>query len=159
MIEISMTGTLPTFDESALEQTMEDIADVMFRSVHRNFDLEGGSKQGPWPPLKYSRQETPLVLSGRMRNSIYKQNDKYSAEVGVPDSIEYAGIHNFGGTINHPGTSNGFGRGIKIPPHSIRIPQREFILFQDEDVQDILNMIGNDLTVKFFKPEPITKTA
>lgn len=153
MIEIKMTGTLPTFDSSQLGKTFEEISEMMFKSVHRNFDFEG--RPTPWEPLKYSRQETPLVLSGRLRNSIYQKSDESSAEVGVPSSIPYAFIHNFGGVINHPGTQNGFGKGIPIPPHPIRIPKREYMMFQDEDIQDILNKFGNDMTVKFFKPVAI----
>jgi len=44
----------------------------------------------------------------------------------------YAGIHNKGGVINHPGTKNGFGAGITIPPHNITIPKREFLRIRDE---------------------------
>lgn len=44
----------------------------------------------------------------------------------------YASIHNRGGTINHPGTKNGFGMGIKIKPHSIPIPKREFLKIRPE---------------------------
>lgn len=46
--------------------------------------------------------------------------------------LVYAGIHNTGGTINHPGTKNGFGKGITIPPHNIKIPQREFLVIRDK---------------------------
>jgi hypothetical protein len=41
---------------------------------------------------------------------------------------KYARIHQYGGTINWPGTANGWGRGIKIPPHQIRIPKRLFVM-------------------------------
>lgn len=41
--------------------------------------------------------------------------------------IPYAAIHEYGGTIDHPGTSNGFGRGIPIPAHGIPMPQRSYL--------------------------------
>ena len=39
----------------------------------------------------------------------------------------YAAIHEYGGTIDHPGTSNGFGRGIPIPAHGIPMPKRSYL--------------------------------
>ena len=47
-------------------------------------------------------------------------------------NLVYAGIHNSGGTIRHPGTKNGFGMGIKIKPHDITMPKREFLVIRDE---------------------------
>lgn len=41
--------------------------------------------------------------------------------------IPYAAIHEYGGTIDHPGTNNGFGRGIPIPAHGIPIPKRSYL--------------------------------
>ena len=41
---------------------------------------------------------------------------------------KYAAIHQFGGVIEWPGTFNGFGKGIPIPPHEIAIPKRLYIL-------------------------------
>ena len=41
--------------------------------------------------------------------------------------IPYAAIHEYGGTIDHPGTSNGFGRGIPIPAHGIPMPKRSYL--------------------------------
>jgi len=41
--------------------------------------------------------------------------------------VPYAAIHEYGGTIDHPGTSNGFGRGIPIPAHGIPMPQRSYL--------------------------------
>ncbi len=41
--------------------------------------------------------------------------------------VEYAAIHEYGGTIDHPGTSNGFGKGIPIPAHGIPMPKRSYL--------------------------------
>lgn len=41
--------------------------------------------------------------------------------------IPYAAIHEYGGTIDHPGTDNGFGRGIPIPAHGIPMPKRSYL--------------------------------
>lgn len=45
--------------------------------------------------------------------------------------LVYAKIHNEGGTIQHPGTKKGFGiKGLVIPPHSIPIPKREYLVLR-----------------------------
>ena len=41
--------------------------------------------------------------------------------------VPYAAIHEYGGTIDHPGTNNGFGRGIPIPAHGIPMPKRSYL--------------------------------
>jgi len=58
-------------------------------------------------------------------------------EVQLGTNVEYAAIHNFGGTIDHPGTENGFGKGIHIPRHNIEIQQRQFDHFTTQDIQEI----------------------
>lgn len=61
-------------------------------------------------------------------------------------SLNYAKIHNEGGTIQFPGTDKGFGEpneirvgkrtrkvgGVKIPPHAIPIDKREFLVIHKE---------------------------
>ena len=61
---------------------------------------------------------------------------------------KYGRIHQYGGVINHPGTSDGFGRGIKIPPHKINMPKRLWI---EEDFEKsgrnlILKSIATSIT-------------
>ena len=41
--------------------------------------------------------------------------------------LPYAAIHEYGGDINHPGTKNGFGKGIEIPAHRIDMPKRSYL--------------------------------
>lgn len=59
----------------------------------------------------------------------------------------YAAIHNKGGVIQHPGTSNGFGEGIKIPPHQIPIKKREFLKIREEWMEKI-NDFAVQLTIQ-----------
>ena len=47
-------------------------------------------------------------------------------------NLIYAAVHNYGGTIKNPGTSNGFGKKIKISAHEIKIPQREFLYISEQ---------------------------
>lgn len=66
-------------------------------------------------------------------------------DIGIRTHVEYAAIHNYGGTINHPGTDNGFGKGIEIPPYDIEIPARPFDEFTDDNLEEI-----NELTEQYF---------
>ncbi len=83
-----------------------------------------------------------LVKSGRLKRSI-RILSYTPGSVTVGSTVPYAGIHNQGGTINHPGgtayfwkdgrriyVSNRAARGKKYPrtkAHKIPIPQRQFI--------------------------------
>ena len=46
---------------------------------------------------------------------------------------KYARIHQYGGDIDWPGTFNGFGKGIAIPPHVITIKKRLFVYEEYEE--------------------------
>jgi phage gpG-like protein len=62
-------------------------------------------------------------------------------EVALATNVEYARIQNEGGTIHHPGSQNGFGRGIPIPAHSITIPARPFDEFTDENLSEVNELV------------------
>lgn len=73
-----------------------------------------------------------FVRSGNLYRSFTKGNPlnilkSTSKGVEFGSKVPYAAIHEYGGVINHPGTKNGFGKGIPIPPHSIPIPQRSYL--------------------------------
>ncbi len=62
-------------------------------------------------------------------------------EVSIATHVPYTAIHNYGGTISHPGTSNGFGRKIKIRPHLIAIPARPFDQFTPDHEDQIGELV------------------
>lgn len=151
MIDMEINGTLPMV-ASDFSPVMEKIAERMARSVQLNFDL--GGRPG-WVPLK-GVQETPLVLTGRLRRSIYKESDATTSEVGSR-GVPYAGIHQFGGTIKHPGSSKrqAFRVGEEwvvtnyTRPHDIRIPARPYLVFQDSDIEEYKSMlVGHAITIE-----------
>ncbi len=71
--------------------------------------------------------------------------------------LAYAGIHNQGGTIHHPGTEDGFGKkkyekvgkkfvkkgGVKIKPHGIKIPEREFMFLSNAWLEELQVYVAN----------------
>lgn len=55
----------------------------------------------------------------------------------------YAGVHNRGLTIKHPGTDKGFGiKGLKIPPHDIKMPKRKFMRIRKEWHDRIVDFVA-----------------
>lgn len=65
------------------------------------------TREGKWPGMILSKSAAGLAAS------IVTQHDSHSAAVGVPDTIEYGAIHQFGGQA---------GRGKKVT-----IPARPFL--------------------------------
>lgn len=113
---------------------------------------DGRGRDGAWAPTKNHSDPShkPLNDTGVLRNSFtdlggkgseYKEEFIGEDEVGIKTNVEYAAIHNYGGTISHPGTSNGFGKGIVISAHDIYIEARPFDEFTDEHIAEI-----NELT-------------
>ena len=100
-----------------------------------------------------------------MFNSIYNvigqdPDGSAFAEVGIDTAIvPYAAIHQFGGTIEHPGSDKFqafeiggqwvYTHGTK--PHPITIPARPYMMFQDADVEQIIQILGDKIvsSIKF----------
>ncbi len=134
-----------------LSDPLNSIKNLLLSSISQNFDDEGRPKA--WEDLaestkkrrrKQNKWPGPILsVSGQLASSVTAQVDGNSILVG--SAKPYARIHDLGGEINHPGTSNGFGRGINIPAHTITIPQREYLLFQDEDLREAESILTDHL--------------
>jgi phage gpG-like protein len=68
---------------------------------------------------------------------VTKNKEQLAVKLGF--ASKYAAIHQFGGVIDWPGTFDGFGKGIPIPPHDITIPKRLHIIeeFKQYGIRDI----------------------
>lgn len=153
MIDVTITGTLPQLN-SDLTEAMEKVATIMYESVQQNFITGGRPTQ--WTPLKSyelsGSMASHLMQSGYMFENIQLEWDGQSATVFIDTArVPYAAIHNFGGVIQHPGSSKfqafEYGGGMVYTwftkAHAIPIPQRQFMMFQDEDRTKILEIVGN----------------
>jgi phage gpG-like protein len=126
------------------DAVMRKIADLMYKSVGQNFSV--GGRPTAWPPLKTGGPSFLGGKQGGIFRAIRKSNTANTATVGLSTSqIRYARIHQFGGTIQHPGSSKFqvfMWKGRKVftwftKRHKIPMRQRTFLLFQDEDVKAI----------------------
>jgi len=153
MIEITMTGNFPTL-QPITSQTMESITMLMFRSIQDNF--VAGGRPNQWEPLKKTGEPSFLAQSGTLMKSLEGSWDNYSAKVGIDTGkIKYAAIHQFGGTIKHPGSDKFqvfdigdtvvFTHGTKA--HNINIPARPYLLFQEIDKTKILEILSSAIFI------------
>lgn len=154
MIDIQISGNLPQVNDN-LEPAMSEIADIMFLSVQQNFIAGGRPNQ--WEPLKPFGESSHLYRSGRLFESLQLQWDGNSATVFIDTSrLPYASILNYGGTIKHPGSNKfqafeymgGMVYTYGTKPHDINIPQRMFMLFQEEDKTKILQILSNAIFIQ-----------
>ncbi len=141
-----ISGTFSKAPES-LAPVMTAAALYMDESVLKNF-LEGGRPQ-KWQPTK-SGAPSHLYGNGALLGSKRHVSDDFSAALMIGGGIPYAWIHQEGGIIHHPGSKEFqvfsvlgetvFTHGTK--PHEILIPARPYMMFQDEDIQYLEELIG-----------------
>jgi len=116
-----------------LRPALEEIKVYMLSSIEQNF-AEGGRPRR-WPPLsektivqRRKKGKWPgqiLVQSGHLLGSIEGTVRDDSVIIGT--NKPYAAIHQFGGKA---------GRG-----HKVSIPARPYLVFQDEDIEEIKQIL------------------
>ena len=127
MIKLEVDGTLPTPPED-FTPPMQKIAEYMRESVELNFRM--GGRPVKWPPLKRGGPSF-LYKTGALYNSIRHQWNDREAVVEAGRGLRYAFIHQYGGAIR-----GGY------------MPQRQYMMFQDDDIPVIRQMIA-DHVIKF----------
>jgi len=135
MLKITTTGSLPRVDVIDITDEMANASKIMLDSVRRNF-IEGGRPER-WEALK-SGGPSFLFQGGALLQSLTPDSGSNWAEV-FTNTLPYAAIHQFGGVINHPG------RGKTPVPYTINMPQREYLMFQQEDIDSISTMLKDHL--------------
>lgn len=135
----------------------DSIAQLLENSIRRNF-IEGG-RPAQWTPSKRAEDDSGQTLrdTNRLMNSIVGYGSDRQVTVGT--NVEYAAAHNFG--VNEIITqqvrahtrmiTQAFGRDIGLKEVEVRahertvplhIEQREFMLVQDEDWDDIKDILS-----------------
>lgn len=142
------------------------IAQLLENSVRRNF--RDGGRPNKWPASKRADDQAAygnasgqtLVDTARLMNSIVGVGDRDEVRVGT--NVDYAAAHNFG--VDKQITqqvrqhvrriTQAFGKPIdltevKVKAHSrtmhMKLAQREFMLIQDEDWEDIGDIISANI--------------
>lgn len=129
MINIEISGRLPNFENFSFTSTFEKIAKHLEMSIKMNF-AEGGRPE-IWQPKKKDGQPSHLFLTGALFDSIGSDSGVDFAEAGAMTLLPYSFAHQYG-----------------YAPRNL--PQREYILFQEEDIEFCLQTMGDDI-VRFWK--------
>lgn len=154
------------FNGAAYVRLKQTILALMFTQIISRFESETDYKGNKWAALKDEQfvrrnrkikdkkkkgQIKILQDNGVLRQSLTEQGAPFQEtslsgnEVILGSNVEYSRIHNEGGVILHPGTDNGFGRGIRIAPHAITMPQRQFTGFSSQDEAEIAELVDSYL--------------
>lgn len=148
--------TLEKLKPEHLYELKINIIAMMLDQRVQVFEDAYSESDGPWPPVQshFDSLHRPLQDTGVLRNSFsnsggggesFRDEEVTDEEAIIRTRVEYAAIHNFGGTIEVPENDNGFGKGILIPAHSITIPRRRFDEFTEDQVLEIEELIGTYL--------------
>lgn len=160
MIAFYIEGGLPAVNPN-LSKIMQNVAELMEDSVKLNF-IEGG--RPAWEPLKsnIAGRKQAFYPPGSLYRSIKKSSGDTWAEVSAGEGLPYARIQQEGGFVNIPITAKSrkffwvmfFNTGdekwkwmalTKRSVYIMHIPPRPYMMFQQEDVGKILDMIGNGI--------------
>ena len=155
MITATIEGTLPQINLDFTEKYRQ-IAELMKKSIQLNF-TEGGRPE-PWAPRKYDLFGNPLLFgSGALFSSIYSDSGPDFAEAGAKNTV-----HQEGATFTVPITERSRGffwvmwyntgdemwKWMALTQRAvfvINIPGRPYVMFQKEDIEKYMEILGTGL--------------
>ena len=125
-----------------LTPVMRSIGEIVRTSIERNF--EAGGRPVRWPLSGRVKQFGGQTLTDKaiLRRSFTVRGYPDRAEVGT--NVKYAAIHQFGGVIqakNKPYLRFKIG-GRFVSKKSVTIPERPFMMVQDEDWPKMTQYLG-----------------
>ena len=140
---------------------LEATKQLLLTSVRDNF--AAGGRPTPWVPLRRARRRgslgsaIPLNDTGTLRASITGEVSGNTVTIGT--NLAYAAIHNFGGTVSIPEIVAKPGHALRwigddgqpvfarrVRAHVVVIPQREFLMVQEEDIVNIVAVFEKYIT-------------
>lgn len=126
---------------SDFTEVFGEIGLMMDASIFQNF-IDGG-RPNRWKE-KADGSPSYLMKTGALVNSrVMESGENFARVYFDTELIPYAAIHNFGGEIV-----------FKTKGYSIQMPQRQYLLFQEEDKAAILKKIANAM---FVTSQPIKR--
>lgn len=141
-----------------MQSELEDL-----EAVHQSyFDAQAGPRGEGWEPWFWRPTWAPsdhptLEITGHLRQSLtiggienFSFFDRNSLEFGT--TVDYAGIHNFGGEVTFTEDMVGRdGSGFKRRGSSVQIPQREHVGMSEEYVSGVVERIAYYVTQYFHR--------
>lgn len=160
LINLGKRASIPS------ETTLKQIGQVMLASVDKNFESEGRPQK--WAPLsamtlamRRNKNKGSIKIlqdTGNLRRSINYQILDGGNGLAIGTSVPYAKIHQYGGDVKIPArtivpvkakvlrfvTKDGkvvYAKKVEQKARMVHIPQRKFLLFQEEDIADIRSIL------------------
>lgn len=157
MATLTLTGMTELNDKLVRMQTrwktmsapFKQVALLVKASVQQNF--AAGGRPTPWPGLTH-RQGQPLRDTGRLMASVTTNaltRETHTAtnhvlEIGT--NLVYANVHQFGFSgVVQVKEHQRKGRPVKAHQRKMKIPARPFLLLQEEDKADIVQVFQDYL--------------
>ncbi len=127
---------------------LKGVGELLRNSAADRFGAQAGPDGAPWAPLqdwykktKTQNQDKILTLSGMLAKTLAFQVE--GDEVLVGSGLEYAAIHQFGGTIRPKK-----GRALSVGGRSVSkvtIPARPFLGVSEEDIGEVESLVSEYL--------------
>ena len=170
ILTMELTGSLPVLTEDALNAFAQEVVREMDIMVRENMAESGRPEK--WPPLRSGKNagqashlyETGFLYSN-ITDSVTTEGSMTVATVGVPPGkVLYAGIHQFGGEVNFPGTDkpvpiqtpNGLIFRYMKKPRTFYIPPRPYLVWVDSTVEWIKqNTVVRFVSILKVNQEPL----
>lgn len=149
-------------------KALKRIGVTMVMSTLKNFEAEGRPKWVPLSPMTLAMRRNKNKMSakilrdtGNLMNSITYAIVDDDTGVQIGTNVKYAGTHQYGGKIKIPartivpkhakvlsfmiGGKRVFATKVKQKARTVVIPQRKFLMFQEEDKDDIRQILVEEL--------------
>lgn len=140
-VEMKAEVNIPIPTERDWAKIAGEVGNLALLAVRENF-WQGG-RPDKWLPL-VTGMPSFLMQSGALYESVQmtvrEEGEDYISRIATTGGLPYPEIHQFGGTINHPGSKkavplmiNGELQFRVMGPHTITIQARPFMVLTEED--------------------------
>lgn len=130
MINIDIQGMLPDFSKFKFTNAMDEISKHLELSIKTNF-AEGGR------PVKWEARKdgSPSYLAGNyvLFGTMGSESGEDFASAGAMSILPYSFVHQYGFD------------GVKSNGVYMRMPERRYVMFQDEDIEFAIKKVGGSI--------------
>lgn len=138
-------------DAARRQAAAEEIGEMLVSSTRERFDEGIGPDGEKWKPSIRAKADGGQTL---VDNAVLKNSIGYDASpnlVAVGTAVEYAAIHQFGGTIR-PKKAKLLvfeGGGKKVAAPSVTMPARPFIGISEDDIEEARQILLDHMREAF----------
>lgn len=158
MISYEVKYSLPTVREDYPQEALRKVGAYMVRSVQKNFERAG---RPAWEPTRSG--ETPLVTSGKLYRSVRWRLEGNTVIISAGEGLGiYPSVQQYGAFVPITERAKSFfwamfyqtgeerwkWMALQKVGSRMRIPARPYMMFQDEDIDKIIEIMGQDVFIQ-----------